>query len=231
MCVIIHQKKDKRQVTLDEFQSSWHTNPHGFGMMYFYNGSVRTYKSMNINEAWQEYKKLSDDLMDETDFVLHFRFSTHGTIGLANCHPFHCGNGKYLVHNWVLGYTSDKPWEEDFSDTRLLAKTLVDIDGNETNNNWLNNPVVCDFVNRVCTWDKILVMDTDGKVHYFWAKWVHSPCWELWASNDSPFDYCGYSSLEDESIDKDWFMENGVWVTNKQYCERWWIPYNPMDWF
>lgn len=226
MCVIIHQKKDKRQVTREEFESSWYSNPHGFGMMYMHNGAVRTYKSMNMNEAYAEYNKISTDFMDETDFVLHFRFSTHWSIGISNTHPFHCGNGKYLVHNGVLGYSSTKPWEEDFSDTRLLAKTLETIDGENTWNNWLDNEVVCDFVNSVCTWDKILVMDTNGEVHYFGKKGVCSPCGELWASNESPFEYTTYITGGDEYG----FYENGEYITAKAWCEREGMPYNREEW-
>lgn len=239
MCVIIHQPKDNRQVTFEEFQSSWQSNPHGFGLMYFHNGSVRIEKSMKMMDAWDIYSNLSKELEWETDFVLHFRWSTHWTIGLANTHPFHCGNGKYLVHNGVLGYSSDKVGEEDFSDTRLLALTLEKIEKG-LDSNWLESDIVCDFVNSTCTWDKILVMDTNGKVYYFGDKWVMSPCGQLWASNDSPFDmygsHCTYGKSkvdidEDNEFDtRQGFFEDGVWVTNEDYCIRNGIPYNEADW-
>ncbi len=236
MCVIIHQPKDSRQVTFEEFQSSWQSNPHGFGLMYFHNGSVRIEKSMKMMDAWDIYSNLSKELEWVSDFVLHFRYSTHWTIGLANTHPFHCGNGKYLVHNGVLGYTSDKPWQEDFSDTRLLAKTLEDIDWDEETSNWLESQVVYDFVNSVCTWDKILVMGNDGVVHQFGDKGVMSPCGQLWASNDSPFDMYGYCTHKTQVIEpqeydiSEGFFEDGVWITNQEYCERYGIPYDPADW-
>ena len=62
MCVIIHQPKDSRQVTFEEFQSSWQSNPHGFGLMYFHNGSVRIEKSMKMMDAWDIYNNLSKEL-------------------------------------------------------------------------------------------------------------------------------------------------------------------------
>lgn len=235
MCVIIHQPKDNRQVTFEEFQSSWQSNPHGFGLMYHHWGKVCIEKSMKMMDAWDIYSNLSKELEWETDFVLHFRYSTHWTITLQNVHPFHCGNGKYLVHNGVLGYTSDKPWQEDFSDTRLLAKTLEDIDWDDETSNWLESQVVCDFVNSVCTWDKILVMGNDGVVHYFGDKGILSPCGQLWASNDSPFDIYGYCNHKTKAESQEYdasegFFEDGVWTTNQEYCERYGIPYDPADW-
>lgn len=68
-----------------------------------------------------------------------------------------------------MGYSSDKVGEEDFSDTRLLALTLEKIEKG-LDSNWLESDIVCDFVNSTCTWDKILVMDTNGKVYYFGDK-------------------------------------------------------------
>lgn len=154
---------------------------------------------------------------------------------MANTHPFHCGNGKYLVHNGVLGYSSDKVGEEDFSDTRLLALTLEKIE-NGLGSNWLESSIVCDFLNSTCSWDKILVMDTDGQVYYFGDSGVKSPCGQLWASNDSPFYTCGYSKsqisiIKDNDFDySQGFFEDGIWVTNKEYCEKYGIPYDPIDW-
>lgn len=232
MCVIIHQPKDSRQVTYDEFESSWQTNPHGFGMMYFNKNRwiVSIEKSMKMKDAWEKYNNIFNEFEWETDFVLHFRYSTHWSVGLSNTHPFPCGNGKYLVHNWVLGYMSDKQWEEDYSDTRLLAKTLESFD-KESHDNWLENPVVCDFIQSICTWDKILVMDKDGGVWAFGAKWVSSPDGKLWASNGSPFDYSNYLLTEWDGYSKEeGFFEDGVWVTNQEYCERNGIQYKASEW-
>ena len=239
MCVIIHQQKDKRQVTYEEFESSWQSNPHGFWLIYFNNNKVCIEKSMRMKEAWAIYNNLASELEWETDFILHFRYSTHWSIGLDNCHPFPCGNGKYLVHNGVLGYSSTNPWEEDFSDTKLLALTLEKFDVNP-NDNWLYNQVVCDFVNSICTWDKILVMDTDGQVYRFGKEGIESPCGQLWASNDSPFDMYGYhkfyGSCNTVEVDEEWhdlsqgFYEDGVWISNEEYCNRYGIPYVASEW-
>lgn len=236
MCVIIHQPKKGRQVTYDEFASSWQQNPHGFGLMYTVNWVVVTEKSMRMNDAFEKYFTAHNEYAGTTDFVLHFRYSTHWSIGIDNVHPFPCGGGKQLVHNGVLGYTSSKKWEEDFSDTRLLAKTLETI--NNSIWDWLESDVICDFVHSVCSWDKILVMDTDGSVHYFGADGVMSSDGKLWASNSSPFDWLHSHSnsrtltAEDAEfyIDRDGFMEDWVFITNEQYCKKYGIPYDEADW-
>lgn len=231
MCVIIHQPKDNRQVTLEEFQSAWQSNPHGFWLMYFSNDKVCVEKSMKMMESWDIYNNLASELEWETDFVLHFRWATHGSKNLDNTHPFPCGNGKYLVHNWVLGYESQVPSETDYSDTRLFASTLEKFPWE-----WLDSEVMCDFVQSVCTWDKVLVMDNTWKVYYFGDKWEMSPDWKLWASNDSPFHgykYYGetdYRLSEEEKLLKEGFFEDGIWISNKEYCERYGIPYDSKDW-
>jgi predicted glutamine amidotransferase len=109
MCIIIHQRKGKRNVTREEFNTSWSNNPDGFGIMYHAYGSVLTGKALNIQDAWDLYQEALERGGTDTDYVLHFRMATHGEVTLSNCHPFPCGNGKYLVHNGVFGFHSTNP--------------------------------------------------------------------------------------------------------------------------
>ena len=206
MCVIIHQPSTSRQVSFKEFQNSWNSNPDGFGLMYADNGVVHTIKSMTMMDSWEKYESISSIW---TDIVLHFRFATHWTTNLTNTHPFPCGNGKYLVHNGVLGYESDDKDKLDFSDTRLLAETLSKYQGE-----WLDDPVMMHMVESVCTWDKILVMDTKWEVHYFGCDGLMSKDKELWASNGAPF------GLDEDEIK--WAKDN---------CLDMGIPYVESEWF
>ena len=232
MCVIIHQWKGKRNVTYKEFSNAWSANPHWFGLMTFVDGRVCVDKAMKLQDAWEIYSSYAEEVGWQENMVLHFRMATHWSINRSNTHPFHCGNGKYLVHNGVLGYTSKKPWEEDMSDTRLLAQALEKFDSNP-NDNWLDNDVVTDMVHKICSWDKVVVMDTNGDVWFFGAKGLMSSDGELWASTNAPFSsysYCSYAN-EGDLLDEEWFWdENGVYVSYKEYCDEIGIPYNPDDW-
>ncbi len=59
--------------------------------------------------------------LGEREYVLHLRFSTHGGVCYANCHPFPIGGGGYVVHNGILSIRQDRP---DRSDTWHFARNL-----------------------------------------------------------------------------------------------------------
>lgn len=208
MCVIIHQARGKRQVTYEEFRSSWQTNSDWFGMLYFDTEleKVIAYKNMNMAQSWKEYDEVVNNYID-TDIILHFRMSTHWTTDLANCHPFPCGNSKYLVHNGVFGYhDTTRP---TFSDTRLLAESLSKYQWE-----WLDDDIIREMMNSICSWDKVLVMDSKWDVWFFGAKWVMSEDEQLWASNTSPFNSymkTKWSHLIPDGIDADMTDEEGYW--------------------
>ena len=70
------------------------------------------------------------------------------------------------------------------------------------------------MVESVCTWDKILVMDTKWEVHYFGCDGLMSKDKELWASNGAPF------GLDEDEIK--WAKDN---------CLDMGIPYVESEWF
>lgn len=185
MCVIIHNKKLSRRLTRDEFDSSWQRNPHWFWVMYSKDSRVIVKKSLDKEESFSLYNDAFDDA-NWGNVVTHFRMATHWPVTMDNTHPFYCGKDvnwwdMYLVHNGVLWYTDKN--RPTWSDTRILAYSL----------SWKPKWYVVkqewiDLINSLCSWDKILIMDSCWEVHYFWAQWVDIVEWEnwIWASNTSP---------------------------------------------
>ncbi len=72
-------------------------NGDGWGMMWIENNTMQTYKSMEAEALWDKYQETA-----QFDPVIHLRWRTHGDTDLANCHPFYCGHGIFLMHNGVI---------------------------------------------------------------------------------------------------------------------------------
>jgi len=189
MCVIIHQPKGKRQVTQEEFGKSWMSNPHWFWVMSHNGEAVVIDKSMEVNDAYRKYLAFHEAYNSISDIVLHFRMCTHWSITLDNVHPFYAWHWNYLVHNWILWY-EDKSRPE-VSDTRILAETLA-----KFSTNWVWNPVIREMVDKICNWDKILVMTSGWIVFKFGQVGTYSADWELWASNGCPFPIKHYNRVD-----------------------------------
>lgn len=73
-------------------------NPHGFGFA----TTDRLFKTLDAEEFFKELKTISK----EETAILHFRYATHGSIKLENCHPFRDEEtGLIFAHNGVLNIT------------------------------------------------------------------------------------------------------------------------------
>lgn len=70
-------------------------NPDGFGFA----TKDKVYKTLSRKEFFKELETIGKD---ETA-ILHFRYATHGSIKLENCHPFKdSATGVSFAHNGIL---------------------------------------------------------------------------------------------------------------------------------
>ena len=61
-----------------------------------------SYKGMSFETFCKRLQKRSND----EPCLLHFRLATHGSIKMANCHPFYDHNtDTYFMHNGILDVT------------------------------------------------------------------------------------------------------------------------------
>ena len=89
-------------------------NPHGFGFA----TKDRVFKTLDYNEFRRDVAKI-DSL--ET-VILHFRYATHGSIKLENCHPFRDEKtGVSFAHNGILDI---KPID-DMTDSETAFRTRI----------------------------------------------------------------------------------------------------------
>lgn len=119
MCIIV--EKFNAVVTPEWHNEFWAKNSDGFGAVEFLEGApmgerIRVTKTMSKVEAWDIVDRLNNDA--ESNAILHYRMATHGSTGLAMCHPFviECDGGPVAVtHNGML---SDYPTPDEFDPSK-----------------------------------------------------------------------------------------------------------------
>ena len=88
-------------------------NPHGFGFA----TKDKIYKTLSCEEFFKAIKEIP---RTETA-ILHFRFATHGSIKIENCHPFKDEkSGISFAHNGVL----DIQTKDDMTDSETAFKRI-----------------------------------------------------------------------------------------------------------
>lgn len=93
MCVIIAVPAGVQLPGVEELKSAFQANPDGAGFV----TKSEHYKCMYFSTFYRHLKKRK---IDEA-CIIHFRYATHGSVSLKNCHPFYKG-GVWFAHNGVL---------------------------------------------------------------------------------------------------------------------------------
>lgn len=116
MCILI-ASTDGELPTLAELYSCEDSNPHGIGIAWANGETLEIRKAMNLTA----FLPMLAEKPEEAPYVLHFRYATHGTVNLENCHPFKIGSHTVVGHNGIL------PWRstETMSDTRCFARDIL----------------------------------------------------------------------------------------------------------
>lgn len=89
-------------------------NPHGCGFA----TKDKVFKSLNFVAFCNELHKVKK----EEACLIHFRFATHGSVCVDNCHPFYDGEtGISFAHNGVLDIES----KDDKTDSEIFFREKV----------------------------------------------------------------------------------------------------------
>ena len=96
MCILVVVPAHAKLPSKNELLAMHRVNPHGMG---FACKSMH-YKGMNFERFYNRLQFVPED----EDVIIHFRFATHGSIGVKNCHPFYKG-GIWFAHNGILDVT------------------------------------------------------------------------------------------------------------------------------
>lgn len=131
MCIICHHpagKKIPRDME-DLLENCYWSNSDGAGIMYRnQDGNIRIRKGyMTFTEFMTAWKNLN--FQDSDEFVLHFRWATHGEVDEATTHPFpvtfsrseikkvHWDGPYAMAHNGVITNIPDR---KGFSDSQVF---------------------------------------------------------------------------------------------------------------
>ena len=176
MCLLINQTTNA-PIGRDLLKNADSSNPDGMGFAYAVNGEIFIKKFREFKPFYKSYKKAVKRHGKITDFILHFRFSTHGVNnGLFNVHPFKINESLAFAHNGMLDVDDHKKK----SDTQIFNETILQ----KLKPNFLNNTAVCQLLEGFIGSDKLVFLNSDGKSTILNEKRGH---WDggTWFSNDS----------------------------------------------
>ena len=108
---------------MDRFKVAATANPDGFGFAISTGKKIVTYHSMNFDEVANKFTDLRRT--HQGPAIFHFRWATHGTETVSNCHPFFLGkdNQSVVGHNGILPVAIPKG--DTRSDTKVFAQDIM----------------------------------------------------------------------------------------------------------
>jgi hypothetical protein len=157
MCIIIHRPAGAAtRLSRDTLQRCATRNPHGFGIMWAFNGKLMTARYLPGER--KDFIKRALMLQDQDlPLVLHFRWATHGAVVKENTHPFVIVKGhSALMHNGILSIPCIKGW----SDTRTFAYEVV----RGLPEGWEQVPTIRWMMEQATLGSKVAIMYGDGRV-------------------------------------------------------------------
>lgn len=93
MCVIIYKPAGVKMPSREILFGCYTVNHDGMGFC--------TPKSIYHTLSYQDFEKALRTVVKGEPCIIHFRWATHGSVSIENCHPFAKGNVKF-AHNGVL---------------------------------------------------------------------------------------------------------------------------------
>lgn len=162
MCLIIYRPEG---VELDEemLLAAGRQNSDGVGLMWCRDGVIHTRRSMDTTKVFKFMREAGSDI----PIAIHFRFATHGTKTLDNCHPFRVTDDVYMMHNGVLPvYDKGKVLSDTATYARRVLRPVV-----EGRTELFDDPAFRMLVEMSAgSSNKFLFMKNDGATgEYFWA--------------------------------------------------------------
>lgn len=159
MCVIVHQPK-KAYLDKERAARLWKINDHGGGYAFINpnNGQINVRKSMEFDRFWRDFESDRSQFRD-TDFMIHMRIATHGTINIDNVHPFRVDNHTWMAHNGIIHGVDEKKGE-DLSDTRIFIRDVLPA----LPEDWLDNRYLFEMVEEWIGWSKLMFLTTNPKL-------------------------------------------------------------------
>lgn len=177
MCQIIVVPAGKK-VNMKNLDKAQKHNQDGYGVSWFEDGMVKTYKTMDYNT----FKGVISSLKKYSKIV-HLRYATVGDVNVSNCHPFEVPTGVMFHNGTINGMTPPRIWkngkyEQSGSDSSEMAKLLSAVDYDSIDAiSPLILPIIGDKINRM------VFMEDDGEITILNSK-LGIEDDGIWYSND-----------------------------------------------
>lgn len=112
MCVCIYKPAGVKMPSYDTLFQCYSTNRDGMGFA----TPDKVYHSL----SYVNFAKQIKSVKKSEPCIIHFRWATHGSVRLGNCHPFVKGDVKF-AHNGVLPFES----KHDRTDSEIAFVNII----------------------------------------------------------------------------------------------------------
>jgi len=175
MCLIIASPEGKVP-TCGVIEQGWRDNSDGWGLMHSNGSEIIINKGLRFDNL----KPLLEEI-NGSPYVLHYRWATHGTKNIDNCHPFRITKQLYMAHNGIIQIECDNKL---MSDTWHFAKRLreIGIDSDAVK----DKEVITMIEEYIGKGNKLAFLDSKGNISFANE---NSGMWQegVWFSNGNSF--------------------------------------------
>jgi len=192
MCIAIGQPADTNTLTIEQLERGWDTNPDGGGFAYIdEDGIIVTIKDMDKDSFILQYIEAHTTYGATSPFIVHMRIATHGSVSLANCHPFKVdladeASEMVMMHNGIISKVSNDIDGTDLTDTEGLAIFVL----SDLHDGWLDNAHLVSYIEDYIDYSKLVFLTTSPQLdkemyilNESMGNWDHG----VWFSNYSCF--------------------------------------------
>jgi len=159
MCIIAICPR-KVALSKGQFYRLWERNSDGGGFAYAHNGRLSVVKELNSKKRlWKLYRKHWDEHKN-SQFVLHFRIRTHGTVSVQNVHPFWVNKNLLLFHNGVIPGYYNKNLKDNNSDTKQYMHDVLQ----KLPRNFHTNQAILNLVADKAGSSRLVFLDNLGRL-------------------------------------------------------------------
>lgn len=182
---------------MERFRIAAKSNPDGFGFAISTGKKLHIVRSMDFEEVANKFVDARKTMQGPA--IFHFRWTTHGTNTVDNCHPFLLGGDKDTVlgHNGILPVNMEK--NELRSDTRVFAEDIMPAIGG------ISSLDDSDYFNKMAEWAKgsklaFLTVNDDAKYDWYIVNekdghWDSDVWWSNSSYKQAPIRYSRYTGM------------------------------------
>ena len=177
MCLLIAQKKGVK-VSNKKLGNAWNKNDDGVGYAFIKNGEIEINKFMEFKPFKKQFNSDVKMYGNESPFLIHFRYATHGITNELNVHPFKVNNNLVFGHNGVIHSVDD---DKKLSDTQVFNNIVL----KNLEDGFLKNEGIRLLISNAIGSSKLAFLDSTGNINIINENLGHwSDDKKIWYSND-----------------------------------------------